>query len=241
MMQRVREWARVNQLLRIEPRGRRRGDVAHVVHAAALGGEAEALQLCQHVDQILRHDLANLDVRARGDGGLAVAELVGEVGQAGELRGGQFAGGDAAAQHETVLRRRDVKHPEVAEAKRVLLVREFVGLRVFEDAIPTVERILRVFPDFLLGHIAQRKTEDRLFRFFSREVRAALGWIGRQLPRAVRAHVRNPAALRDAGHEAGEIFFLLGGEFSGSGLGRFNDVGFGAHASIASSRTAQCL
>src|SRR5579885_3881577 len=96
-----------------------------------------------------RGDLPDLNIGTRGDGGLAIAKFIGNVRQTFELSRHQFAGRNPAAQHETVLRWRNVKQTTVAEAKRVFFIRKSFRLGVGQDAIPTIERMFFVFPTFL--------------------------------------------------------------------------------------------
>ena len=86
VVQGVREGTGVNQLLRIEPRRRRGRDIAHVVHAAAARNESERLQAREHVYEIARSNFTDLNVRARGDGRLAVAEIFRDIGQSEQLQ-----------------------------------------------------------------------------------------------------------------------------------------------------------
>ena len=225
VVQRVREGPRVQQLLRVEAGGRRRGDVADVVHATALRGEAERLQAREDVDQVRRANLANLQVRACGDGGLAVAIIVRDVRQAAHLHRREFTRRDAAAEHEAVLRGRYVEHPEVAEAKRVFLVRQFPRLRVRENTVPAVQRMLLVLPTLLLGHVAERRAIDGLLG----KIRAALRRVAGELSGRGRADIGMQAALRHTRHEAGEKFLLLGGERPGGSRGGWQFEGCGAH------------
>ena len=65
----------------------RAGDVADVVGAGAAVDDAAVVQGHEHVGGVRRADLADLEVGAGGDVGVAAAELLGEVGDAAELVG----------------------------------------------------------------------------------------------------------------------------------------------------------
>ena len=77
---------RVDQLLRVDAGGRRAGDVADIVGAGAARAQAEVLNRFDHGDRVLRLDLADLQIGARGDVGVAAAVALGEIGDAGKLR-----------------------------------------------------------------------------------------------------------------------------------------------------------
>ena len=74
---------RVDQFLRIDAGGRRAGDVADVVGAGAARAEAEILDRFEQRDRVLRLDLADLQIGAGGDMGIAAAVALGEIGEAG--------------------------------------------------------------------------------------------------------------------------------------------------------------
>ena len=73
------------------------GDVAHVVGARAAGGEAEIGQAGEDFRREIGGDLADLQVGAGGDVGVAAAHFLRHVGQAAELQGVQDAAGACAA------------------------------------------------------------------------------------------------------------------------------------------------
>ena len=77
---------RVDQLLRVDAGGRRAGDVADIVGAGAARAQAEILDRLDHGDGVLRLDLADLQIGARRDMGVAAAVALGEIGEAGKLR-----------------------------------------------------------------------------------------------------------------------------------------------------------
>ena len=115
----------------------------------------------ENVDEILRRDLSNLDVGASSDRSFAVAEVGGNRGEACQLSRTQFARGNAAAQHEAVLRRRDVEHSEVTEAEGIFFVWELAFRGVGKHAVPTIERMLLMFPCLLLRGIGEGRAKDR--------------------------------------------------------------------------------
>ena len=80
-----------------------------------------------------------------------------------------------------------------------------------------------VLPTLLLGHVAERRAIDGVLG----EVRAALRGVAGELAGRNRADVRMNAALRHAGHEAGEKLLLLGGERTAGGRGGIERRAFG--------------
>ena len=213
-MQRVRVGTRVEQLLRVNSRRGRGSNVAHVVHAAALRRQAEGLQARQHVDQVARRNLTDLNIRPRGDGSLAVAEFVRDVGQPPELRGGEFARRDPATEHETFLRRRDVEQAMEPHPKRVLFIRKLVRFGVLQDAAPRIQAVLLVLPTLLLGHVGQRYAVNGLLD----------GWCS--IRPSVGADAGRQSALSHACHKPGQVFLLFLGETTGRGLRQFDYLGF---------------
>lgn len=77
--------ARVDQLLRIDPRGRAAGDVADIVGAGSARGQPQFLQLDQEIRRILWRDLADLEVIARRHMRIATAHLLRKIGKAAHL------------------------------------------------------------------------------------------------------------------------------------------------------------
>ncbi len=79
--------ARIDQLLAVDAGGRRAGDVADIVGAGAARAQAEVLHRFDHIDRVLGLDLADLQIGAGGDVGVAAAIALGQIGDAGKLRG----------------------------------------------------------------------------------------------------------------------------------------------------------
>ena len=73
---------RVDQFLRIDAGRRRAGDVADIVGAGAARAQAEVLDRLDHGDGVLRLDLADLQIGARGHVRVAAAVTLGEIGEA---------------------------------------------------------------------------------------------------------------------------------------------------------------
>ncbi len=153
-MQFAGERARVDQLLRIDARGGAAGDVADVVGAGAARGEAEILHPVQHVERVRRADLADLQIGARRHVGIAAAEALGEIGEAGELMRAQNAVGHAQPAHERVLRRRDIKEAVEFMAEDVEPFREAPGGDVLAHRVPEVERMKLALCLLLGGELA---------------------------------------------------------------------------------------
>ena len=121
---------RVEQFLRIDPRGRRAGDVADVVGARAARPQAEVLDRLDDMCSVLRLDLPQLQIGAGRHMRIRAAEPFGDIGNARELPVLKNAVRDAQAAHVGVLRRRHivqaVKAPaKIVEALRVLTIRAF--------------------------------------------------------------------------------------------------------------------
>ncbi len=155
-MQGDRVGADVEELVGGETGVGRGGDVAQVVGAGAAGAEAELGEAGEDGDGVARLDLAELEIAAGGDVGVAAAEVLGEVGEAVELVAGDAATGEAEAEHEALLGGGDVEEAVPTEAVVVLGVGVFVGGGVGEESIPAVERMLGVFPFLLLAKIVHR-------------------------------------------------------------------------------------
>ena len=130
---------RVDQLLRVDAGGRRAGDVADVVGAGAARAQAEILDRLDHGDRILGLDLADLNIGARGDVRVAAAVVLGEIGDAGELRSLEDAVRDAQPAHVGVLVGRDVEQPEEPPAEIV----GRLGIFVFRRRAPSAARRCR--------------------------------------------------------------------------------------------------
>ena len=91
---------RVDQFLRVDAGGRRAGDVADIVGAGAARAQAEVLDRLDHGDGVFRLDLAHLQIGARGDVRVAAAVALGEIGNAGKLRGLENAVRHAQPAHD---------------------------------------------------------------------------------------------------------------------------------------------
>ena len=121
--------AGVDQLLRIDARGRRACDVADVVGARAARGEPEVLDRLDHGDGVARLDLAHLQIGAGGDVGIAAAVALREVGDPGKLPMGQNAVRHPQPAHVGILVRRHVEQAEEAPAKVIRRLGVFVAPR----------------------------------------------------------------------------------------------------------------
>ena len=85
--------AGVDELLRIDAGGRRAGDVADVVGPGAASDDAEVFQRRDDIERMSGRDLADLQIGARRDVGMAGAAALGNVGDAAKLmRVAQSAG-----------------------------------------------------------------------------------------------------------------------------------------------------
>ena len=144
----------VDQLLRVDAGGRRAGDVADVVGARAARAKAEVLDRFQQGDRVLRLDLADLQIGARGDVRIAAAVALGEIGQARQLPVLEDAVRHAQPAHVGVLRRRDIEQPVVFPAEGVGGLREFVARGLLLEPRIGVERVLLALDLLLLVELA---------------------------------------------------------------------------------------
>ena len=87
-------------------------------------------------------DLADLQIGARGDVRVAAAVALGEIGDAGELRGLEDAVRHPQPAHVGVLVGRDVEQPEEAPAEIVRRLGIFVFRGVRLEPLVGVERML---------------------------------------------------------------------------------------------------
>ncbi len=146
--------ARVDQLLRVDAGRWRAGDVADVVGAGAARAQAEVLHRLDHVDRVLGFDFADLQIGARCDMGVAAAVALGQIGDAGKLRGGENAVRHAQPAHVGVLVGRNVKQAEKAPAEIVRRLRIFVlGGEVFQPLVG-VEGMLLALELLRVGQFA---------------------------------------------------------------------------------------
>ena len=167
---------------------------------------------------LLRLDLADLQVGAGGDVGVAAAVALGEIGEAGELPGVEDAVGDAQPAHIGILVRRDVEQAEEAPAEIVRRLRIFVLGGLLLQPLVAVERMLLALELFLVGELAAG-CEHAVLRLECRRVGAdRLRRRGAAAPaRAAAAPAMLARRLGDlhAGDEAFEIALLFGVEIAG--------------------------
>ena len=149
----ARERAGVDQFLRIDAGGRRAGDIADIVGAGAARAQSEILNRLDHRHRVVRFNLADLQIGAGRDMGVAAAIALGEIGNAGELRRLEDPVRDAQAAHIRILVRRDIKQAEEAPAEIVGRLRIFVALAELLQALVAVERMLLALELFLIGKL----------------------------------------------------------------------------------------
>ena len=213
--------AHVQQRLRIEPRDRRRRNVADIVRARPARAHPQRGQLVQHRHQVLRLKLANLHVRPRRQVHAPRAPLFRHLRQAAHLRRRQHRARNARAQHERVLRGRDVKEPMELEPVRALRVRRLVFVRMRQQVVPRVQRVALVLPKLLAAQVVERGAMEQC-----RLVLHARGRVGRNLPRG--GMPGEGHALGRAGEKAFQVLLLLERErLAGCRLGRSRLHGVG--------------
>ena len=145
---------RVDQLLRIDTGGRRAGDVADVVGAGAARAQAEVLDALDHVDRVLRLDLAHLQVGAGGDVGIAAGTGVGEIADAGELPMLENAVRNAQPAHVGRLRRRAVEQAVEAPTEIVVGLGRLVAGGLCLELLVAVEGMQVALELLLVGELA---------------------------------------------------------------------------------------
>jgi hypothetical protein len=138
----ARERARVVELVGVDAGGRAAGDVAHVVGAGPARHDGEVVERREDLDGAVGRDAAELEVRARRHVPVAGREPLGDVGDAAELVRRDDPAREPQAAHERLLSGRDVEQPVKLPAEHVGAAGEPAGLRVLDDAVPGVERVL---------------------------------------------------------------------------------------------------
>ena len=215
---------RVDQLLRVDTRGRRAGDVADVIGTRAARAQAEVLDRLDHVDRVLRLDLADLDVGARRHMRIAAAVARSEIGEPRELLRLDDPVRDAQPAHIGVLVRRHIKKSVIAPAEIVRRLGIFVRRRLPFQFLVGVEGMLLALDLLLVGELAAGG-DDAVLRLQRRGVgtdrlRRSCGRGGAESSPGDGHALRSLGDL-DAGDEAFEIALLLGLEVArrhGGGL-----------------------
>ena len=198
----------VEQFLRIDAGGRRAGDVADIVGAGAARAETEILDRLDHVGGVLRLDLAQLQVGARGHMRIGAGIFLRDIGKARELPVRQDAVRNAQAAHIGGLRRRDIEQAEIAPAEIVGGLRRLVLLRLLAQLRIGIERMQLALEFLLVGELAAGR--DRAV------LRLDVDGVGPdRLALAAPPVPLGDARGREAGHEAFEIALLVGGEIAG--------------------------
>ena len=208
---------RVEQFLRIDAGGRRAGDVADVVGAGAARAQAEVLDALDHLDRILRLDLAHLQIGAGGDVGIAAGTGIGEVAEAGELPVLEDAVRNAQPAHIGRLGRRAVEQAEEAPAEIVVGLGRLVAGRLGFELLVAVEGMQLALELLLVGELAAALDDAIL----GGDVRSVGAGDDRRRRRGGCGRPWKPARrLGDlqAGHEAFEIPLLFGFEITGHGV-----------------------
>ena len=144
----------VEELLRIDARGRRPGDVTDIVGTRAARAEAEIEDGLDHVDGVRRRNLPDLQIGARGDMGIAAAIVLGEVGQPGELPVVEDTVGDPQPAHIGGLIGSRVEQPEKTPAEIVIGLRRLVaGSLGLEALAVAVQRMKLALELLLIGQL----------------------------------------------------------------------------------------
>ena len=146
--------ARVDQFLRVDAGGRPAGDVADIVGAGTARAQAEVLHRLDHGDRVLGLDLAHLQIGARRHVRIAAAIALGEIGDAGKLRGFENAVRHAQPAHIGVLVGRHVEQPEEAPAEIVRRLRIDILGGVLLQPLVSVERMLLALELLRVGQLA---------------------------------------------------------------------------------------
>ena len=132
----------VDQFERIDPCGRRGGDVPDVVRARAPRDDPEVVESGEDLGGAPGGDLADLKVRPRGDVSISPAETVGEVGDTPELPGRDDPGRQPEPAHVGILRGGDVEEAVELREEDVRAFREDGAIGAVPDLAPDFERVL---------------------------------------------------------------------------------------------------
>src|SRR5918999_635287 len=149
VMEFPRQWARIDELLRIDPSSRGSGDVTDIIRPGTAVDDAKLIEAHQHLWPILGLDLPDLEVRTRGDMAVATRIALGEIRDPAELEGTQDAIGQAQAAHVGVLCGCDVEEPKELGAEDVGPFRELSCLGALEQLVPAIERMALALGLFL--------------------------------------------------------------------------------------------
>src|SRR5262249_19517278 len=165
---------------------------------------------------VLRLDLADLQVRPRGDVGVSAAVALGEVGDARELPVLENAVRDAQPAHVGVLRRRDIEQPVEAPADIIRRLGRLVGCGLRLEALVAVERVQLALEFLWIGEFLAGADETVLRLdggsvWADRLGAAAAGYSGGAV---ARLQATRGARRLQAGHETFQVAFLLGCKFS---------------------------
>ena len=141
MMPCARVRARIEKLLRINPRSRRTGDACLDKPFENLGSG-------------LGSDLTDLQIGARGDMGVTAGKSLRDFGDGRKLPVRQDAIGNAHSAHIAVLGRRNVEQPVIAPAEIVLRLRIDACNCLGAKPCISIEWMFRALPFFLIGKFA---------------------------------------------------------------------------------------
>ena len=190
----------VDEFAGIEAAGGGGGDVADVVGAGALGGEAEVGEFHQNFSAILGHDFSDLQIGASGQIGVAGAPVSGDFGKAAELIAAERATGDAAAEHEAFLRRGDEEKSVEFVAEDVAILWKHVGLCVGENGVVTIKPVFFVFDLLFAAELIDGCAKDGLYGFRRLMSEAVF---------RILTEKGEIARLQDSRYESGEVGGLL--------------------------------
>ncbi len=216
---------RVDELLRIDPGGRRAGDVADVVGPRTTRTQADVLDVLDQCNGAFGLNLADLQIGPRRHMGISAAIALGGVGHAFKLRGLENPIGNAKPAHVGVVGRGAVEQAEEPPTKIIVWLGRGIGGGLGLKLFIAVEGVQLALEFLLVGELAAR---FRPLVLSPPMGGIRTGRLGRRRRGSRTISARDVACgLRDlqAGHKAFEIALLLGLEITGHCL-----VPFGIHS-----------
>ncbi len=200
MVERPHDRPRVDQLHRIDPGRRARGDVAHVVGPGTERHEPELGKLHHHLGPLRGGHFPDLKIGAGGDIGVAGATRPCDPRHALKLMGREDPARDAQPAHERLQGRADEEQPVPTAEEVVDGLGKHRPRRPFGDLVPAIQpmlRALRLVPRLELAATGQRRVLGRAQR------------AGRLAGLALGGRAQQPVPDLHPGHEALEMLALL--------------------------------
>ena len=204
MVHRVGKRHDIDQLFRIEPAGRRGGNVPDIVRTRAEGCEAEIRRLHENRGAILRHDFADLKIPPGGEVDEAAAPVSGDFCHPAKLAGVQRTACDPRAEHDAFLRRAYEEEAVKLVSEGIATLGEF-GLRgICKDLVVAIQTVPFVFDQLFPAQVIERCAMD----CFPDSFLLVMG----KPSSCILAEERHFPGLENTGDETTEILRLLFGK-----------------------------